>query len=172
MLALVNEANKYVKFVVKTPNGMTETSSLHYKIMQGDVLSPLVSSNMVDVNITKHAIRTENIYMFKNKVAISPLIMQDDTLAISTCGYKTRKMTSFLNTRINIMSIQFGQEKCVTMHIGKKHNIEICGDVSVDDWSEKLMTSSAQTEQLQDIYLGKENMKNVTEKKYLGEREN
>ena len=170
MLALVNEANKSVKFAVKTPNGMTETSSMHNKIMQGDVLSPLVSSNMLDVNITKHAIRTENIYMFKNKVAIPPLIMQDDTLAISTCGYKTRKMTSFLNTRTNIISLQFRRDKCVKMHIGKKHNIEICGDVSVDAWSEKLMTSSAQTEQLQYIYLGKENMKNVTEKKYLGDK--
>ena len=55
MLALVNEANKSVKFLVKTPNGMTETSSMHNKSMQGD------------------AIRTENIYMFKNKVAIPPL---------------------------------------------------------------------------------------------------
>ena len=52
MLALVNEANKSVKFAVKTTNMMTETSSIHNKIMQGDVLSPLVSSNMDDVNIT------------------------------------------------------------------------------------------------------------------------
>ena len=169
MLALVNEANKTVNFAVKTLNGITEISTVHNKIMQGDVLSPLVSSNMVDVNITKTAISTENIYMFKNKVPIPPLIMQDDTLAISTCGYKTRKITNFLNTHTNILSHQFGRDKCVKMHIGKKHNIEICGDVSVYAWSEKLMTSSAQTEQLQGIYFGKENMKNVTEKKYLGD---
>ena len=49
------------------------------------------------------------------------------------------------------MSHQFGRDKCVKMHIGKKHNIDICGDVSVYAWSEKLMTSSAQTEQLQGI---------------------
>ena len=153
MLALVNEANKTVNFAVKTLNGITEISTVHNKIMQGDVLSPLVSSNMVDVNITKTAISTENIYMFKNKVPIPPLIMQDDTLAISTCGYNTRKMTSFLNTRTNLMCLQFGRDKCVKMHVRKKHNLEKCGDVSVDAWSESLVTGAAQKGKLQDTYL-------------------
>ena len=56
MLAIVNEANKCVKFAVKTQNELTETKNIHNKILQGDVHSPLVSSNMVDVNITKLAI--------------------------------------------------------------------------------------------------------------------
>ena len=125
MLALVNEANKTVNLAVKTPNGLTQTSTIHNKVLKGDVLSPLVFSNMVNVNITKLAISTGNIYIFKNKVAIPPLLMQDDTLAISTCGYKTKqKMNSFLNTRKNIMNLQFGRDTCVKMIIGKKHNID------------------------------------------------
>ena len=53
--------------------------------MQGDVLSPLVSSNMVDKHIGKEALKTGQTYLYKNKVVIPPLAMQDDTLGISQC---------------------------------------------------------------------------------------
>ena len=120
MLALVYEANKTVTFAVKTPNGLTEEKTISDKIMQGDVLSPLLSSNMVDSNISKKALQAGNVYMYKNKVPIPPLIMQDDTLAISNCGFKTRQVTEMINTHTNIMCLQFGRDKCVKMHIGKK----------------------------------------------------
>ena len=94
--------------------------------MQGDVISPLVSSNMVDSNIGKMALSTGNTYMYKNKVPIPPLAMQDDILGISLCGYKSTLMNKFLNTRTNLMNLQFGSEKCVKMHIGKNHNKDIC----------------------------------------------
>ena len=54
----LNEANEIVQFAVKTPNGMTETSSISNKIMQGDVMAPLMSSNFVDVNIVRTANKT------------------------------------------------------------------------------------------------------------------
>ena len=81
--------------------------------------------------------------------------MQDDTLAISTCGHKTTKITSFLNTRTNLMNLQYGREKCVKMHIGKKHNLDKCGDVSVDAWAETFSTSTTQTDVIKDIHVGK-----------------
>ena len=87
--------------------------------MQGDVLSPLISSNMVDNNIGKLAVATSNIYLYKNKVAIPSLQMQDDTLTVSRCRFKTTKITSFINTQTNIMGLQFGKDKCIKMHIGK-----------------------------------------------------
>ena len=98
MLAIFSEANKGVTFSVKTPSGLTKTKTLQNKIRQGDVISPLVSSNMVDENISKVAVATHNLYMQKNRVPISPLLMQDDTLAISTLGNKTRQMVEMLNT--------------------------------------------------------------------------
>ena len=51
--------------------------------MQGDVMAQLMSSNFVDVNIVKNAIKTGNVYKYKNYVPISPLIMQDDKLTVS-----------------------------------------------------------------------------------------
>ena len=53
-----------------------------------------MSSNMVDQNIGKEALRTKNTYMYKKKVEIPPLMMQDDTLSVSECGIKTLKINN------------------------------------------------------------------------------
>ena len=50
---MLNERNKKVKFAVQTPEGLTELKTINNKIMQGDVLSPLMSGNRVDKNIEK-----------------------------------------------------------------------------------------------------------------------
>ena len=127
-----------------------------------------MSSNMVDQNIGKAAENTGNIYMYKNKVRIPPLMMQDDTLAISVCGIKTTKINNFLNTRTNIMGLQFGRDKCVQMHIGKSHNQDICSPCKVDAWTDKIVRHNGK-DTLEDEYLGEEAMKTVQEKKYLGD---
>ena len=121
-LALINEANRKNVIAVKTPSGLTDKRIISDKIMQGDVLGPLVSSNMVDKHIGKEANNSGNIYMYKNKVPVPPLAMVDDTLGVSVCGYRTNKMNTFLNTRTNIMILQFGCEKCEKMHVGKTQN--------------------------------------------------
>ena len=56
IIALVCEANKSATFAIKTPNGITDKTNIDNKIMQGDVLSALVSSNMVDQHIGKRAL--------------------------------------------------------------------------------------------------------------------
>ena len=42
IFALIYEANESNTFAVKTPNGLTKTSSLKNKMMQGDVLAPIM----------------------------------------------------------------------------------------------------------------------------------
>ena len=137
--------------------------------MQGDVLSPLISSNMVDNNIGQLALNTSNIYLYKNKVVIPPLLMQDDTLTVSQCGFKTTKVNSFINTETNIMGLQFGKDKCIKMHIGKTHNEDICTEGKVAAWKDKVVKNKDGIETLIDIYEGEETMKQVHEKKYLGD---
>ena len=121
---------------MKTPNGLTKQCIIRKKIMQGDVISPLVSSNMVYNNIGKMALSTGNTYMYKNIVAIPSLSMQDDTLGISFCGYRSTLMNKFLNTRTNLMNLQVESDNCEKMHIGKIHNKDICTQLSVDVWKE------------------------------------
>ena len=153
---------------VKTPGGLTERKSISNKIMQGDVLGPLVSSNMVDKYVGERAMETGQIYMYKNKVKIPPLVMQDDILIISECGFKSRKMNQFLNTQTKLMNLQFGSDKCEHMHIGKKINQDICSSHSVEAWKSVLVKSGNNKKELEDRFIGRVKMKTVKEKKYLG----
>ena len=165
MLALIYQANKTTYFAVKTPNGITEKITISNKILQGDVLAPLLSSNMVDKYIGLPAMNSRNVYIYKNKVRIPPLTMQDDTLGISVCGYRSQKMNTFLNTQTNFMGLQFGRDKCQKMHIGKKQrNSDICKDGKVDAWEDVINNG-----ELIDKYVGKEAMRNVEDKTYLGQ---
>ena len=61
-----------------------------------------------------------------------------------------------------------GKDKCVKMHIGKKHNTEICPQVKIDSWKDTPVKNSEGKYELKDIYDGKEDMKDVEDKKYLG----
>lgn len=169
LLAMLCEANQNVEFAVKTPAGKTESRSIYNKIMQGDVMSPLMSSNFVDVNIVKPAIDAGNVYLYKNKVPIPPLIMQDGTLTISVCGNETKKINKLLNTQASIMGLQFGVEKCVKMHIGKNHNQDICGKGKVDSWKETIVKTKEGQNKIEDVFDEEADMKTVLETKYLGE---
>ena len=170
MLNMIYEANKTTMFTVKTPNGTTQPARIMNKVLQGDVLAPLISSNMVEKHIGVPAMITDNVYLYKNKVIIPPLTIQDDTLGVSECGFKSRKMNNFLNTRTKIMGLQFGSQKCEKMHIGKKRfNTDICVDFEVDIWKEQLVCEENKNDVLVDIHVGKEKMTNVTSKKYLGQ---
>ena len=166
LFSVIYEANKSVRFAVKTPTGMTDIRTIQNKVMQGDVLSPPMSSNMVDQNIGKSALSTKNTYMYKKKVEIPPLMMQDDTIAVSVCGIETLKMNNFINTRTktNVMGLQFGRDKCVQMHIGKRHNIYICQSCSVSAWTETEYTAQNGNHELNDQYIGEEVMNKVQEK--------
>ena len=125
---------------------------------------------MVDKNIGVPAMNTNNVYIYKNKIVIPPLTMQDDTLGVSVCGFKSRKMNNFLNTRTKIMKLQFGSDKCEKLHIGKRHiNTNICADFEVDVWQDKIMQKEDGSKYLVDRYIGKKNMKTVQFKKYLGQ---
>ena len=54
ILPLIYEANKLNHIAVKTPGGLTERKDITNKIMQGDILGPLVSSKMVDKHKKGH----------------------------------------------------------------------------------------------------------------------
>ena len=60
-------------------------------------------------------------------------------------------------------------EKCGNTHIGRTHNLNICTDCEVDSWKDILTQNENGEEVLQDSFVGKESMKNVHEKKYLGD---
>ena len=64
-----------------------------------------MSSNFVDKLIGKMSLGTGNFYMYKKKVIIFPLMMQDYIIAVSVCGVKTMKMNNYKNKRTNKMGL-------------------------------------------------------------------
>ena len=139
------------------------------KILQGCVLAPLLSSNMVDKNLGLSARNFNYVYLYKNQVKIPPLTMQDDILGISNCEFKFKKIISFINTRANIMGLQFGRDKCQKMHVGKRHrNTYICSTGNIDVWRDVISKEDLNHDILEDDYIGKEDMKHVEKKTYLG----
>ena len=90
--------------------------------------------------------------------------MQFDTLGVSVCGLRSTQMNQFFTLRTAIMNLQFGADKCEKMH-----NSDICLEMSVHSWKETLVVNEKEDIHLEDIYLGKSVMKQVSEKKYLGD---
>ena len=61
MFSLINAANSSLVFAVKTR--LTEQRSIRNKMMQGDVMSTLMCSNMEDHGIGKVTVSPRNVYM-------------------------------------------------------------------------------------------------------------
>ena len=76
-------------------------------------------------------------------------------------------MNTFLNTHTNIIGLQYGRDKCVKMHIGKKHNKDKYSDCEVDAWGEEVIQDSDGHDTLKDMNLGKEIMNKVFEEKNI-----
>ena len=51
------------KFIFENPQYENISKSIHENVMQGDVLSPHMSSNMVNIKIGKAAVKTWGIYI-------------------------------------------------------------------------------------------------------------
>ena len=82
LIRFIDTSSTY--FEVKTWT-YRKTDSLN-KILQGEVLAPLLSSKMVDTYNRSQAMKSGNVYLYKNKVIIPPLTLQDDTLGMSSFG--------------------------------------------------------------------------------------
>ena len=70
-------------------------------------------------------------------------------------------MNNFLNTQTNIMSLQFGRDKCVKLHIGKTKNHDVFTECKVYAWKDGIVKHEDGHKELEDVYIGKEVMRNV-----------
>ena len=122
--------------------------------MQSDVMAPLIQVILL-IQILLRLHSEQKMYIWKNKVAIPPFIMQDDTLTVSTCGYKTQTNTTLLNTCTSTMGLQFASSKCVRMHVGKTYDENLCFIGLVDSWKEEVVTNNNGRKYDKDICEGK-----------------
>ena len=157
------------KVAIKTPVGLTERVSVLKTVAQGDVNSTVKCTVTVNDISEKHEENLEgHIYKYKSSIPIPPLGMVDDIANISLCGLDSVLATSHLNAQTNNKNLQFGESKCVQMHVGDKS--ATCPDNFIDTWtlqSKKEKVSSVW--ELEDVESGQHCMEKVSEWKYLGD---
>ena len=138
--------------------------------MQGDVLAPLISSLQVDTMGKECVEEDKHLYYYKDLVPIPPLGLVDDLFTISTCGYKTKMLNNFINSKAAMKKLQFGTTKCVKLHVGKTMNKTLCGDLHVDGWKLSVETDSVTGKTYQkEVFTGQEKMAVKDEQLYLGD---
>ena len=131
-------------------------------------MSPLKCTVMVESISEAHAQNlADNLYRYKDRVAIPPLGMVDDQICVANCGLDSALATAHLNAQTNIKKLQFGANKCHKLHIGRK--CSSCPENSLDTWSlEKPHDNVQSVVELLDVEGKKHVIELVNSDKYLG----
>ena len=167
---LIYGANERSYVAVQSPHGLSERQVFKDLVMQGDILSPLISSLQVDTIGKECLDEKKHLYHFKNVVPIPPLGMVDDLLTISECGYQTKLMNEYINFKTGTKRLQFGPSKCIKMHIGKQHSETLCQDLYVGEWKSKVVEDPLTGKyKMTEFFHGNVKMESKDEQKYLGD---
>jgi hypothetical protein len=59
---------------------------------------------------------------------------------ISTCGFRTNMMNTFINSKTYMKRLQFGTSKCIKICIGKSFIQTLCRDIFVGGWKRDEVT--------------------------------
>ena len=109
-------------------------------------------------------------YSYRGKEEIPPLTMVDDVICISECGYKSVMVNEFMQCKANSKKLQFGPSKCKKLHNGKQDMEFKCHALFVEKWEEReMIQGNTQNNIIQDVCIGREEMVNKSEAKYLGD---
>ena len=164
-LALLYEANKSIKFSIKTPSGeLTEEQTLDSVVLQGDTWGPALASNQVDTIGKECLDENKYLFMYKDCVPVGPLGMVDDLIGITEAGYKAQELNTFINLKTADKKLQFGLDKCKVMLVGNKIENFHKNELFVDCWDLKY----DEEENLNENFEGKKEMKLTDSDPYLG----
>ena len=95
-LQLVYDANKNIKFRVKTPAGLTGEGVLQEVVLQGDTWASVAASVQCDA-FGKELLEEEAPFIFKYKgyIPIGILGQVDDLIGVTEAGFKAIQMNSY-----------------------------------------------------------------------------
>ena len=114
--------------------------------MQGSVCGSLMCTTSMD-KLGQEVYENENlIYWYKGIVAVPPLCMVDDILAVQSCSQKSVELNAKINAFIELKKLSFSQSKCSKIHIGKEN--AVCPQLKVH---EQTMKDSHQEKYLGDL---------------------
>ena len=167
-LNLVYKLNEKNQVAVVTPHGLSERVEIRRIIMQGENLSPLECSVQVDKYGKECMEQDKYLFRYRDIIPVPPLSMVDDLLCISKCGIDSVLLNAFINLKTNTKKLQFGEDKCFKMHVGRDNTI--CPDLLIDKWNTVHVEKSSKSESsLKDVYAGKHKIEDRKNEKYLGD---
>ena len=87
---------------------------------------------------------------------------------MAKCGVDSVEINAYLNAKTNTKKLQYGENKCVKLHLGKDK--EHCPDLKINTWRVKCVESHSSSEyemsdEVGDIY----QLKSENSQKYLGD---
>ena len=145
-LPLLFLENSNAKVAVKTPNGISERINIKNIIMQGSVWGSLFCTASMD-KLGQLAYENENLlYWYKGTVAVPPLCMVDDILAVQECSEASVRINSVINSFIELKKLKLSSKKCSKIHIGKE--ARCCPDLKTH---EEKMNNSVKEKYLGDL---------------------
>ena len=96
--------------------------------------------------------------------------MVDDLLCVSECGYQTSMVHGYITSKTDSKKLQFGEQKCKKMHVGKYCEDFKCQSLMVDKWKEvEIKNEETGLEEIEDVHDGEVVMEEKKEEKYLGD---
>ena len=117
-------------------------------------------------NIGKECLAEGHGYMYKNILKVGFLGLVDDIIGITEAGLDAQKMNAFMNAKTAERTLQFGQNKCKSMLVGKNTDTVINNELLVDTWEVK--HSDTGEEEIIEEYKGPSPIGKAEEYKYLG----
>ena len=144
-LPLLFLENQNAKCAIKSDDGVSKRINIQNIVMQGSVWGSLFCTATMD-KLGQIAYENESLlYWYKGSVAVPPLCMVDDVLAVQECSQNSVQINSVINSFIELKKLKLSSDKCSKIHVGKVSSS--CPDLKVHNMK----------------------MKNSNKEKYLGD---
>ena len=167
-LALIYHANKEANMAVNTTDGLTNRQNIKDVVLQGDTLGSILASIQVDT-ICREMESLESGYRYKDSLPITMMAMVDDMIGVANVGFRTKQINTVINLKTAEKRLQFGEEKCKFMVIGKESKNLLQNNLMVDKWKVEHEYNKQNNEvKLIETYIGEVPMEETNQQKYLG----
>ena len=166
-LSLIYNANKEIRMAVNTPSGLTERQTLRNVVLQGDTWSSMLASIQVD-KICKDIDSSGYGYQYKDSLPVSMLALVDDLVGVTYAGHRAQQMNAAINIKSAEKRLQFGENKCKSMIIGKKSEQIMNNSILVDKWKLNYLEDSKDGNEIVERFDGQAEMGKTEQHKYLG----
>ena len=149
---------------------MSDVETVEKIISQGDPWGSMQCGIMIDGFGKERLNPNLEPYCYKGKLPMPLLGMVDDILMISSSGYKTRRLNAFINVKTAVKRLQFGQDKCHVLHVGKKIPEYKKIELFVDGWKyQEVQHHLTGENEYHETFEGDQDIEELNHEKYLGQ---